>query len=142
MSGGPDWELQTAIVTALRANTPLKALIGDPVRLHEVVPTPVPPDSGFPYVTIGESQRVPDFADCIPGSEMFVTLHVFSRAGGYEQAKRVIAAIDDVLDEADLTLPTHRCVEIRNDGWQTFTDQDLRTAHGVVTYRALVEPTD
>lgn len=140
MSGGPDVELQGAIVAELKADTTLRTLIGNPVRLHQVVPK----EPTFPYVTIGESQNVPDLAGCINGSEIFVTLHVFSRTEpdqGYAEAKRIIAALDNVLHDADLTLAENRCVLIERDGSRVFTDADNSTRHGVVSYRALVEPT-
>lgn len=136
MSGGPDLELQAAIISTLNANIPLRSVVGNPPRVHQVVPES--PD--FPYVTIGESQNVREFADCIKGSQIFVTLHIFSRASGYEEAKRVISALDDALDDVTMILPTHRCIEIRNDGWHVFTDNDNVTVHGVSTYRALVDP--
>lgn len=137
MSGGPDLELQAAIVTKLKANAALQALTGNADRVHQVVPK----DPPFPYVTIGESQSVPDFAACIDGAELFVTLHVYSRASGYEEAKRIMAALDDALDDIDLTLVDNRCLEIRNDGSRVFKDSDNVTSHGVITFRALVEPT-
>lgn len=134
---GPDLELQGAIVTKLKADTALRALIGNPVRLYQDVPA----NPQFPYVIVGEGQNVPDLAECIDGSEIFNTIHVFSRAGGYAEAKRIVATLDAALHDADLTLTDHRCITIQRDGAQFFSESDGATAHGVVTYRALVEPT-
>lgn len=138
MSSGPDFELQKAIVATLSADVTLQGLLGNPLRLHQNVP----PNPVFPYVTIGESQDLADIADCIDGSEIFMTFHVWSRAGGFNQAKTIGFAIHSVLQDADLTLESFRCVQIASDNNRFFFDQDNVTAHGVLTYRALVEPTE
>src|SRR4051812_241898 len=102
MSGGPDLELQAAIVAALNADATLQGLVGNPPRIYQQAPG----DGAWTlaYVTIGEAQNVPDLAECIDGSEIFVTLHVFSRGKGYEEAKRIVAAIEAALHDASLTL--------------------------------------
>ena len=138
MSDGPDLQLQGAIVAKLKADTGLQALIGSPVRLYQDVPAPAA--LTFPYVTIGEGQNVPDQVQCIDGSEIFLDLHVWSRATGFAECKRIAAIIESALNDAVLTLDDHRCVEIERDGARYLRDQDLVTKHGVVTFRALTEP--
>lgn len=138
MSDGPDLELQGAIVAKLKADGALQALIGNPIRLYQDVPTPN--TLTFPYVTIGEGQNVPDQVQCIDGSEIFVDLHVWSRATGFPECKRIAAAIEAALNDADLTLDSNRCVVILRDGARYLRDQDLVTKHAVITLRALTEP--
>ncbi|HEY4309485.1 MAG TPA: DUF3168 domain-containing protein [Pirellulales bacterium] len=136
---GPDYELQVAAVTALLADAALTALIG--TRLYQNVPA----NPAFPYVTIGESQNVPDDAECIDGSEIFLTLHVWTRQNGIDFGpnKKIVAALDAVLNNAVLTLAGgYRCVEIKRDGARFFVDPDNVTVHGVASYRAMVDPTD
>lgn len=137
MSGGPDLELQAAVYVALVADPTLTGLLAAG-RIFQDVPANQSP----PYVTIGESQNVPDLADCIDGSEIFLTMHVITRGGGYALAKKIVAAMDDVLHEAELELPAHRLVLMERGGARFFKEVDSLTAHSVVTYRALVEPTD
>lgn len=136
---GPDLELQASAKAALSASAALTALIG--ARLHQNVP----PYTTWPgsYVTIGEGQNVPDLAECIDGSEIFLTMHVFTQENGIDYApnKRIVAVMDSVLHNADLTLTGFRCVQILRDGSRFFVDNDNRTVHGVASYRALVEPT-
>lgn len=132
-----DLELQGAIVAALKASIPLQGLIGNPVRLHQDVPA----NPTFPYVTIGTTQDIPDLAECIDGWEIFVTLHVWSRDSGFAQSKRIGRAIDDALHNASLTLNTHRCLLIERYAARYFLDADPSTKHGVLDFRALVEPT-
>ena len=131
-------DLQRAIVTRLKASTDLQALIANPIRLFQ----DVPPGPTFPYVTLGPSQRLPDLAECIDGAEIFVDLHVFSRGAGYEQSKRIGATLIDELHDATLSLGEHRCLLIELSDERYFVESDNLTKHGVITFRALVEPTD
>lgn len=141
MTIGADLDLQRAMTTRLKASTDLQALIGAMIRLFQDVP-PRPSDGTWPaYVTIGYSQRLPDLAECIPGAEIYPDLHIFSRGKGFEEVKRIGAVIIDELHDANLTLAEHRCVEIQLDDERYFVDSDNLTKHGVITFRAKVEPT-
>ena len=138
MAIGADLDLQRAIVTKLKASTDLQALIANPIRLFQ----DVPPSPTFPYVTLGPSQRIPDLAECIDGAEIFADLHVFTRAAGYELCKRIGATLIDELHDATLSLGEHRCLLIELSDERYFVESDNLTKHGVITFRALVEPTD
>lgn len=140
MALGPDLDLQRAVVTKLKASADLQALIGSPIRLFQDVPPPA--TLAFPYITIGPSQVLPDLAECIDGSEIFSDIHVFTRAAGYELCKRIGATVIDELHYASLSLGEHRCLLIERSDERYFIESDNLTKHGVVTFRALVEPTD
>ena len=72
----PSLELQGAILTALKADAGVDALIAD--RIYDKVP----PAPTFPYVTISDDQVVSAHADCLDNStQVFSTLHAWSRAG-------------------------------------------------------------
>lgn len=137
MALGADLDLQRAIVTKLKASSDLQALISNPVRLFQ----DVPPGPTFPYVTIGISQRLPDLAECIDGAEIFSDLHIFSRGAGFEQSKKIGAVLIDELHNATLSLGEHWCRLIELADERYFVDPDNLTKHGVITFRALVEPT-
>lgn len=137
MTIGADLDLQRAIVTKLKPDTDLQALISNPIRLFQ----DVPPGPTFPYVTLGPSQRLPDLAECIDGAEVFTDLHVYTRAPGYELVKRIGATLIDILHDAVLTLGEHRCLLINLSSELYFVEPDNLTKHGVLTFRALVEPT-
>jgi hypothetical protein len=135
---GPDLELQGAIVAALSASADLKTLIGNPIRLYQDVPA----NPTFPYITIGESQVIPDVADCIDGSEVFPVIHIWSRASGYAEAKKIAATIWAVLHTATFTMTQNRCVLFERDelGDQIGAETDTVTKHIASHYRALCEP--
>lgn len=137
---GPDWELQTAIVAALKASADLQSLLGSPMRIYQKVPAnPV-----FPYLTIGESQDIPDRAACVDGHEIFPPIHVWSRpaSGTYQEAKQIAANIWTCLRDATLTMSENRCVIFERDslGDQVGEETDAVTKHVICHYRALMEP--
>lgn len=138
MAIGPDLDLQRGIVTKLKASAALQALIANPIRLFQDVP-PVETLT-FPYVTIGPSQRLPDLAECIEGAEIFAELHVFTRSAGYAICKQIGATLIDELHEATLSLGEFQCRQIQLDSERYFIEPDNLTKHGVITFRALIEP--
>lgn len=138
MSYSAQEELQKAIYAKLAASAALLALS---VKIYDTVP----PDRVFPYITIGESQEIPDDADCIDGSEIYETLHIWARSDahpGFPLPKQIGAAVRAALDKADLTMPHFALISIRRDGERYFRDPDGITSHGVLTFRALTEPAD
>lgn len=134
---GPSLELQGAIVTALKASTDLQSIIGSPIRLYQ----DVPPNPVFPYITIGDDQNVPDLAQGLDGSEIYLTINVWSRASGYSECKKIGASIKACFPvDTGLSLSENRCLLIERRNEQHMMDQDTITAHGIYTFRALVEP--
>ncbi len=134
----PGLEVQAAVVAALRASTALQGLLGSPVRLYQDVP-----DNPFvagPYATIGDGQQLPDKAECIDGSEIFVDIHVFSRGKGDAEIKSIASAISDAVDDVALTLASHRCVQIQRENAIFRKDPDTLTRHSILTFKALTEP--
>lgn len=135
---GPDLDLQAAMVAVLKSDGDLRQLIGNPIRLEQ----DVPPKPIYPYVTIGLSQVIPDVAECIDGSEVFPTLHIWSRAKGWEEAKRIAAVLWAALNDTEFTLTENRCVLFERDslGDQAGEMTDGVTKHIICHYRALTEP--
>jgi hypothetical protein len=135
---GHDLELQGGIVAALVGSTDLATVMGGTVRTYQDVPA----DAVFPYLTIGESQLVPDLAECIDGSEVFPVIHVWSRShGGFEEAKKIAANIAVVLTTATITLSENKCLLLERDqlGDRSMTDPDGKTKHIACHYRAMIE---
>lgn len=139
VQAGPDFELQKAIVTILRADTDVKTLLGASPRIYQDVPD----QPTFPYVTVGEGQETPDLAECIDGSEIFPVLHVWSRTSSFEEAKKISATLRQALIGATFSLSGHRCLIFERDelGDQALRDPDGITKHIASHYRAVTEPT-
>lgn len=97
----------------------------------------------FPYIEIGDIQTVDDGADCLDSTEIFVTLHVWSRASNARvECSTLNAACRAALHKwrPDLTAAGYRVVEHMHQDTRTLDDPDGITAHGVLTFRALIDP--
>jgi hypothetical protein len=127
--------LRAAIHGALMADTPLTALLGGP-KVYDVPPRA----AEFPYVTLGEA-RVSDFSTGTePGEEHQLTLHAWSQQGGHKEAHLVAGALLQALDDAPLMLTDHRLVSFRFALADVRRENDGRTYHALVRFRAVTEP--
>ncbi len=129
-----DLALQKAIYAHLSADADIAALVG--TRLFDNVPG----DAGFPYLTLGEAQVSDWSAGEEGGSEHFLSLHVFSRAGGRAEAKSIMGAVHSVLHDAGLTLEGFSLVNLRFLSAETRRESDGATWRGTIRFRAVTEP--
>lgn len=138
MSEDASYELQQAIVRALRASPAVAALIDG--RVYDRVPA----KSGMivaehPYVSFGPEQDIPEHLDCIDGGDIVLQIDVWSRAPGRREAKRIARAVKDALDDADLQLETNALVCLSYEGRQVLDDPDGLTTHIAMSFQATVE---
>lgn len=130
----PSLELQRVIVATLKADTGVNALVAG--RIYDRVPAPVT----FPYVVIGDDQTTAAHAECFEGStQVFSSLHAWSRAVGKVEAKSIAGAIVKALNGAALELTGYRCVLIEHDNTQHLGDPDGITSHSVVVFHSFVD---
>ena len=87
--------LQSAIVTLVKASTAMRALIGNPTRIYDRVPTNGEGQviAPFPYVSFGPMLTLGLGGDCDTGVEIDVQMDCWSRAVGSVEAKRIGAAL-------------------------------------------------
>jgi Protein of unknown function (DUF3168) len=133
VSLSPSYPMQVAVVDRLKKQVSLVS-----GRVYDEPPSTFE----FPYLTIGDDQVLADDAECVDGSEVYVTIHVWSQAVGWPEAKKVGDQVRDALHLADLTLAGHRLVEMRFRDARPLRDPDGKTRHIVITFRALTEPAD
>jgi hypothetical protein len=127
--------LRAAIHDALVANAGLVALLGGPHIYDEPPRTPA-----FPYVTLGEA-RVEDFSgDGEPAEEHRLVLHAWSRQGGHREAHLIAGAVLQALDDAALAPAGHHLVNLRFSVADVRRENDGRTYHALVRFRAVTEP--
>ena len=95
----------------------------------------------FPFLQIGDIQTVEDGADCIDGTEVFVTLHIWSRAIGAVESRQIAAMVRTALHEwlPNLIASGFRCVEHMHRDTRMVGDPDGITSHAVLTFRALID---
>lgn len=129
-------KIQGALYAALSGSTALAAVMGGAVRVFDHVPD----GARFPYLTIGDEQSIDDGTDCGEASEVFADVHVWSRddAQGRVEAKRIAAIVRPLLAQR-LPVPPDTIVVGEFRSARHFMDPDGQTAHGVLTFRYLVE---
>ena len=124
--------LQQAIVATLNA-----APLGLSGRVHDRIPSV----AVFPYVQIAEGQTLDDGAECIDAVEVYLDLHVWSRASGAVECRSLAGRIRAALHSAPLALQgPWRLVDLRHDSTRFMNDPDGISSHAVVTFRALMDP--
>ena len=134
MPVNPALDLQGAIYAALSNHVNLTTALGGP-KIYDDVPQ----STTFPYVTLGEIETRDWDTQTSSGHEHIVTLHGWSKYKGRKQIQTIIAAIDEALDDQNLTLQDHRLVNLHVVFWSAMRDLDGRAYHGIVRLRAVTE---
>jgi hypothetical protein len=119
---------------------PTGATTGQPA-VYDHVPQQVDSDSDYPIVVIGED-TANDFStdDCL-GSEATVTIHIWSRERGRQEAKQVEEAVYDALHRHSLSISGRHVVDSMWEYADTTLDPDGLTRHGVMRFRIMHEKT-
>lgn len=137
---GPLSELRTWAFAALRADAGMQSVFGSGFRIYDDVQI----NPAFPYTSLGPDEDNPQQADGINGSEIYFTLDVWGRSGRAEVAAGM-NAINRVLDRPDeqsVSLDNYRILNVHRYKQSTMKDNDGLTTHGVITFRALIDPTN
>ncbi len=130
-----DRVLAAAIRTAAMADAGVKALLGDPARVHD----DPPPDPVFPYVTLGRVESRPADSASVNAIAHELTLHVWSRHGGRAEALDILAALRTALHNAPLSVSGRTLVYLFASFADTFRSGDGRTTLAILRLRALTE---
>lgn len=129
----PSLAAQRLAVVTMRANAALLKL----VPASNIFDRHTRPEV-FPCVVVGEAQTVADEAECVVGSEVFLTIHVWTVEQNFTTCKEIAGAVRSAL----------RGLEGKFDGhelWFTFEDSTfLRDpsgshSHGVLNFMAIAE---
>lgn len=128
----PSAALQKALVARLKSQVPLCAS-----RVFDRTPA----KAVFPFLEIGAAQSVSDDAGCIDGAECTFTLHIWSRAVGAVECRRIADQVASALQDwtPDLETDGFVCVDLACTGIQTLADPDGLTSHGIITITAQTE---
>ncbi|WP_426229293.1 DUF3168 domain-containing protein [Pararhizobium sp. DWP3-4] len=132
-------ELQVAIVKCLKDDAVVVALIGDRVFDRVERDTAGEVTATFPYVSFGPEQEIPEDADCMDASEIFLQIDAWSRDPGYREVRRIAKALKQALDETRLPLADNALVYFAYAGRRILRDPDGLTSHAALTFRAGVE---
>ena len=127
--------LRQALHAGLNGFAPLMALLGGPKVFDE------PPRSVvFPYVTLGDAQTSDWSTDTSTGHEHSVLIHIWSRQGGQTEAHLIAGELVAALETVGLDPVGQRLVNLRFATADIRREDDGRTWHGVVRFRAVTEP--
>lgn len=120
---------------ALRGSDELAALWpGGVARIYSVVPQNAP----LPFVRIGDDQIIEDSDECLSGSEIFATVHVWTspEPPDVQLGRRIAGVIRDAL-AADIGLNGFDTVLFAFVETRHLTDPD-GTSHALLVFRYLV----
>jgi hypothetical protein len=127
-------ELQRAVFETLGASAGLTTLLGG-AKIHDQAPAHV----AFPYITFGEVTAADWSTATERGSELILTLHVWSKGQGKKELLAIMEAVRGLIDDAALSLSGHHLVSIRLRTAEARHDDDLALHHGLMRFRALCE---
>ncbi|MBY0382570.1 MAG: DUF3168 domain-containing protein [Xanthobacteraceae bacterium] len=127
--------LRAAIHDALSNDSGLTALLGG----NRVYDEP-PRNAAFPYVTLGETRLLDISGDGGDTQEHQLTLHAWSRQGGQREAHVIAGTLLQALDDAALSPDGHRLVNLRFSVADIRRENDGKTYHALVRFRAVTEP--
>jgi hypothetical protein len=126
--------VQQSLVQALRGDQALVALLGG-ARVHDLVP----PDTAYPFVSLGAGIARDWSTSTEIGCEHLLTLHVWSKAGGRKEILRIMNEVRRVLAAGEFELGDHRLVNLWAEYEDARLDDDGETYHGVLRCRAVTE---
>ena len=131
-------ELQTAVFTALDADSALSSLV---IGVYDDVPQPTDAgdESDFPYVTVGEAVHTEFDTDNTLGDDCTITVHSWSRYAGRKEIKQIQGAVYNVLHRSSLPVSGYTTVGVDWVQSDSFVDTDGETRHGVQTFRIILD---
>ena len=134
----PAAAFHTAQDAALRGSAELAALFpGGLVRVYSVVPQNAP----LPMIRIGDDQLLEDSDECVSASEIFATVHVWTRPEPPDvQLGRQIAGVVRAVLGTELALVGHDTVLGEFTNALHLTDPD-GSSHAVLSFRYLTTAT-
>lgn len=127
--------LQEWLFKSLNEQTEISALIGKNKIFDHV-----PPQTSFPYITLGHS-RIYDWSTSTEiGEEHFLTIHIWAKGNGRKQVLEIIGAISDTLEIEALPTTGFTLINLTSMGIEARYEDSRNTYHGVMRYRAVTEP--
>ena len=115
----------------------VSALVGDRIWYR------APEGATFPYIADFETFAIRDDATCVEGSDITMNVHVWTRDGmdPLQDARAIAYEVAQALHDFPLPLPSNHLVTLEHRGDRIFYDQDGKTGHGVVEFRAITQST-
>ncbi|MFC5583970.1 DUF3168 domain-containing protein [Nitratireductor kimnyeongensis] len=129
------FELQKAVFGTLAADTGLTGALGGE-KFYDLAPA----RTAYPYATFGPASTHDWSTDTEQGSEHFFTINVWANGKGRREALQLMDRIDQALMTTPLSVAGHHLVNLRREGSEIHFDEDLNAYHGLMRFRAMIEP--
>ena len=134
----PTFELQSAVITRLRADVVVTGFVAQ--RVYDLAP--MRPDgtvtAAVPYISMGPSDELSDDADCIDGFEITFQIDIYSVERGYHEVRKIADAVRRAL-KLDLVLSANALVLLDHRITRYMREPDNITSHAAMTFTAIVE---
>lgn len=127
--------LQDAVIAALAADADLTTALHG----RKIYDTP-PAGAAMPYVAIGQSVERDWSTGSDEGREHTLTLLVWSRARGRDEAHTLMGHLRRVLNDGALALQGWHLVALRHELSEVRRDNESESWRGLVRFRAVTEP--
>ena len=128
--------LEDEIARVIKASAELKSDFGDPVRIVENETT----RAAFPFMRFARHDVRPEADSVGELSQHRLTIEMFCRSGGRDEASRLLGVLSHVLRSADLTPDGYRVVLSYPVYSDVFLRPDGTTHRGLLRLRTLTEP--
>jgi hypothetical protein len=136
MTTSPEGALVAAVRAVAAADPQVRAVLGDPARLHDDPPE----HAAYPFATFARVQSRASDRNTPRTLETTITLHVWSRWAGRTEASAIVAALRDALHGALLAVEGRRLVLLYATYADVIRADDGVTARGVLDLHAVTEP--
>ena len=125
------FELQTAIYTALSGDSNLTSTLGASVFDE------VPDQSSYPFVALGEETVVEYDTKDLDGASHTINIHVWSQYKGAKETKQIMDRIHTLLHDSSLSVSGFNLIRMQFEFSDIMRDPDGVTRHGVMRFRAI-----
>ncbi len=130
------WAAQDALFARLSQSSALQALLGNPARIFDYVPS----DTQFPYIMLGGVDARPYDTSDICGYEQNISLNVFSQGHGHKELKIITDEIYSILHRAeDITIDGQALVNCQMLSVSTRRLSDRRTTEAQIRLRLVTQ---
>ncbi len=131
----PGLAVQQAMQQALAANTTLMGLLGGQ-RIYDELPRGEP----APYVAFEDIETRDWSVKDQKAHEHFITIFVATNDRRRVMAQAIVSEIETSLDNAELTLTTHRLINLRVIFWNVSRRKSDANFGATIRLRAATEP--
>ena len=124
--------LQEKLYSTLNGDSNLTTTLGAAVYDE------VPENSSVPYVQLGPALTQDYSTKDVTGSEITLTLDVWSRYKGGKEVKNLMDRVHTLLHDSNLSVTGHNLINMRFEFGDVLRDPDGITRHGVMRFRAVM----